>query len=187
MATKTLVTKFGHANEAESAATKLRLDGFASDAVGWVTRGDDGREIAHGNLVRHEKIPPVKRSVVGGVLGGLVGLLIGITALTIAGVLGTILVVVSLVVAFLGIWLGVAAGRGIDAFVHVDEPLEQAHRYATQLGKDSAIVRVTVKDEAQEARALEILRGEADLHRHPLVWRIPALSDEGRPSKPSLA
>jgi len=185
MARKTLVTRFGHADEAERVVEKLRQDGFALAHIGGVVRAAGGRELAQGS---RRKGSARERVTVGGVLGGLVGLFIGATALTIAGIAGAIVVLGSLIGALAGAALGAELGRRIDAFARVDVPREQAHRSPSRLGnKDAAIVRVTVNDEEEEARALEILRGEASLHKHSLLFRIPALSDEGRPSRPSLA
>ena len=198
MATKTLVTKFGHADEAEHAVYKLRQDGFDLSALGWVTRAEDGSEIAQGNLVDEEPVQhkgsALARTTIGCVLGGFAGMLIGITTITMAGIAGPLVLAAPLVFGLVGVVSGAAAGARIDQFAHVDEPpplpssrSQQAHRYAARLGGDAAVVLVTVSNVGEEARALEVLRGEASLHRHPLVFRVPALSDEGRPSKPSLA
>lgn len=197
MAVKTLVTKFGHADEAEHAVHRLRQEGFALEALGWVTRAEDGSEIEHGNLVEEQpeqqRGSALERATVGGVLGGFAGLLIGVTALTLAGVAGPIVIAGPLVGAIVGVGCGAALGQRLDAFAHATEPphrsarSKQARRYAARLGRDVAIVMVTVNHEGEEARALEVLRGEASSHRHALVFRVPALSDEGRPSKPSLA
>lgn len=187
MATKTLVTTFDEVGEAERAVQKLQQDGFVD--VGWVSRTRDGREIAHGNLVeQYQQGSSLERSTVGGVLGGLCGLLIGATALTLIGVAGPFAVAGPIVSTAAGIGVGAALGRLTDRVAHVpaERPRAQAHRYGARLGKGEAAVTVTVDTEEEEARALEILRGEASLHKHPFLWRVPALRDEGRTSRISL-
>ncbi len=186
MAIKTLVTTFDDPREAERAVHKLHEDGFTGEDVGWVVRAADGREIAHGNLLQEKrKVSAVEGAAVGGALGGLSGLVIGLTALAIPGV-GP--VVGPLISALVGIALGAGAGALVDAFVR--EPITaarpEAHRYAERIGARAGVVMVTVYDEDEEERALEILRGEASLHSHPFRWRVPALTDEGRPSSQSV-
>jgi len=186
LATKTLVTTFDRVREAERAVQKLQQDGFADEDVGWVSRAADGGEIAHGNLVIHHKGSTARGLAVGGALGGLAGLLIGATVLTVGGVAGPLVIIGPLVSTALGAGLGAAVGGRVERYGHPDVPREQAHRYGARLGANAAAVMVTVSDEEEEGRALEILRSEAGLHRHEFRWRVPALMDEGRPSKPSL-
>lgn len=188
MATKTLVTTFDEVGEAERAVQKLQQDGFQD--LGWVARGRDGREIAHGNLIETAKASTsLERSTIGGVLGGLCGLLIGATTLTLVGFAGPLLIVAPVVTTAAGVGVGAALGRLTDKVAHPGEqrPVAQAHRYGARLAKGEAAVTVRVEDEEEEARALEILRGEANLHRHPFRWRVPALRDEGRTSRVSLS
>lgn len=179
MATKTLVTRFGHADEAESAARKLREDGFAD--VGWVTH-EHGRDSAHGSLRRKQKGSPKEHRMVGAFLGWLAGLLASVTVANSIGLVGPLRIAIPLVVAAVCALLGAELARRIDALVRTEEPIEEAHHLTRDLGSDAAVVTVEVDGEEREARALEILRGEADLHRHDLVFRIPAMSEEPRAS-----
>lgn len=179
MATKTLVTKFAHAEEAESAARKLREDGFAD--VGWVTHELDGHETAHGSLVRKQRGSRNEHAMIGAFLGWLAGLLASVTVANTMGLTGPLRIALPLVAASLCALLGAAIAKQIDALVRTEEPVDRAHHYANHLERDAAVVTVRVDGEETEARALQILRGEADLHRHDLVFRIPSMSDE-RPS-----
>jgi len=182
MAHKTLVTTFDDVHEAERAVFKLHEDGFPREALGWVSHAKNGREIAHGNLVER-RTPAIEGAIegviVGGAFGGIAGLLIGVSALVIPGV-GPVVVAGPLVSTLAGIGVGAAAGALIDSLTRVGVPREQAHRYAERVRAGGAIVMVTVENDEEEARALEILGNEAALHKHQLVWNVPASAEEPR-------
>lgn len=182
MAAKTLVTTFDDAHEAERAVQKLHQDGFPASGIGWVESDRGGREIAHGNLVETHDATPIHVMVIGAVLGALIGLLCGAMALTLLGVGRSLLLVGELVCALLGLGLGIAVSRRLDAYSHVEVPRPRAHRYGKRLSSGEASVMVTVGNEQEEARALEIIRGEASLHQHDLAWRVSLTAAEQRPS-----
>jgi hypothetical protein len=179
MATKTLVTKFDHASEAESAARKLREDGFAE--VGWVNH-EHGLDSAHGNLVRREKGSASMRAMYGAFLGWLVGLLAFVTISTLVGLTGPLRIAIPLAAACVFAFIGGAIGRSLDSVARTEVPVPRAHRYGHDLEGDQAVVTVKVDGDEAEARALEIIRNEAGLHRHELVFRVPPISEESRPS-----
>jgi hypothetical protein len=188
MAAKTLVTTFDDVHEAERAVQKLQQDGFAPEGLGWVAHSADGSEIAHGNLVETRDGSSVAHTVIGALLGALAGLLCGITAVTIAGFADRLVMIGAAVVgALLGLAVGAAVAGRVDAVARTRVPRERAHRYAERLGTRAARVMVTVDDEEEEARALEIIRGEASLHKHSFSWRVPPLTDDQRPSRQYLA
>jgi uncharacterized membrane protein len=183
MATKTLVTTFDDAREAEQAVHALHDAGFARDDIGWVSRNAEGEEVADGRAssVRSSALEGMG---VGGALGGLAGLLIGVAALAVPGI-GPLVVAGPLVTALAGAGVGVAAGGIIDALVHLGVPNDEAHRYADRLRVGGAIVTVTVDDEDEESKALSLLRREAVEHGHGVRIRIPARLADERPSLPS--
>ncbi len=180
MATKTLVTTFADAREAEATVHALHEAGFARDDIGWVSKTEIGDEVAQGeaSTVRNSALEGMG---VGGALGGLAGLLIGFAALAVPGV-GPVVVAGPLVSALAGAGLGAAAGGLIDALVHVGVPKSEAHRYAERVHAGGAIVTVTVDDEEEEQKALEILKMEATAHGHDVRTRIPERAFEDRPS-----
>lgn len=183
MATKTLVTTFDDVHEAEAAVHALHEAGFARDDLGWVTRTAHGDEIAHGAAASSGEAA-LEGIGVGAGLGGLAGLLIGLSAFAVPGV-GPVLVAGPLVSALAGATVGAAAGGLVDALINIGVPNDEAHEYAERLRAGAAIVTVTVDDEEEEAKALSILRGEAVEHGHDVPWRVPAYTDEGRPSSMS--
>ncbi|MBI2389946.1 MAG: hypothetical protein HYV09_10180 [Deltaproteobacteria bacterium] len=184
MATKTLVTTFEDAHEAEAAVHALHEAGFARDDLGWVSKSPrTGAEIASGSAssVRGSAL---EGAGVGAGLGGLAGLLIGFAALGLPGI-GPVVLAGPLVSALAGAGIGAAAGGIVDALTHLGVPRDEAHRHAERLRKGGAMVTVTVDDEEEEALALSILRGEAVDRGHDVVWRVPADAEEPSLERPS--
>ena len=182
MAAKTLVTTFDDAHEAERAVQKLHQDGFPESEIGWVESDRGGREIAHGNLVEENATTPMHVMVIGAFLGALIGLLCGAIALTSLGISRSLLSAGALACALVGLGLGLAVSKRLSAYARVEVPVPRAHRYGKRLSSGMASVMVTVGNEQEEARALEIIRGEASLHHHDLAWRVSLTAAEQRPS-----
>jgi len=168
MAAKTLVTNFDDVHEAERAVQKLQADGFEPDGLGWVEHAH-GRDVAHGNLVVRRNASAVTRVTIGGVLGALGGALILLVSLTVFHVDRATLIAAAVAGGLIGMALGVVVGRRLDDLASTEVARSRAHRYS-----GAATVMVTVDDDEEEARALEIIRGEASLHRHRFSWRVPA-------------
>lgn len=169
MATKTLVTTFRDVHEAEAAVHALHEAGFARDDLGWITRTNQDRTVASGSATSTAEAA-LEGIGLGAGLGGIAGLLIGLSAVFVPGV-GPVLVAGPLVSALTGATVGAAAGGLVDALVNVGVPTGEAQHYAERLRRGAAIVTVTVDDEEEEARALDILRIEAVERGHPV--RLP--------------
>lgn len=171
MAGKTLVTTFDDVHEAERAVQKLQQDGFAPERLGWIEH-QRGHDIAHGNLIEHRNVSTVGRVFLGAILGALAGMLILVVAATLLDVERSFRIASGFVGLVVGACVGAVIGKRLDSIARTDVPGDRAHRLAERLAAGTARVAVTVSNEEEEARALEILRGEASLHRHRFSWRV---------------
>lgn len=179
MATKTLVTTFDDAREAERVVQALHEAGFARDDLGWVAKTAKGETVAHGADTSVSG-SALEGAGVGAALGGLAGLLIGFAALAVPGI-GPVVAAGPLVTALTGAGVGALSGGVVDALVHLGVPTDLAKRHADHVARGGALVTVTVDDDEDEARALAIFRGEARRSRTSFRQRISSIPGE-RPS-----
>ena len=144
---KTVVAVFENIDNAETAARRMKEQGFRHEDISMVARRpDENQTEAEGFQGRQEN--PVATNdnisngtVVGGVIGGVAGLLLGAGALTIPG-----LGIVAAAGPIIGLIGGVATGGIVGGLTDLGIPMEDSRRLEEHVRKGQTIFSVSVEE-----------------------------------------